>query len=140
MKHLRVVSRRFFAGVVSIFLLVFTLQIASGQNPCPPQAGVRTSNPNFPGCLPPGGDPFRVLLVLDESGSVAPYETQFENAVKAFANTLASGTTATGEMQMGIVEFSTNAAVGLGMTDVKAPNFITAVNNYLGSGYKPDGR
>jgi hypothetical protein len=124
--------------LTSLFFFSLTIFIF-GQNPCPPVVGQRTTNPEFPGCLPPGGEAFKVLLVLDESGSVGPFESEFENAVRAFANTLSGSVSATGQMQMGIVEFSNSASVGVPLTDVKQANFISNVNNYLNSQYNPSG-
>ena len=119
---------------LSIFLLLISSTHLLAQSPCPPTTGLRTSNPSFPGCLPPGGDPFKVLLVLDESASInfgAGFEGDVENAVRGFANTLAASAQTTGELQMGIVEFSSNAAIGVPMKDVKDANFITTVQTYL---------
>jgi hypothetical protein len=113
---------------------------ATAQSPCPPQSNTRTSNPPFPGCQDPEGEPFRVLLVIDESGSISPSEANtFRNAVEAFATTLAGSFQTAGRVEMGIVEFNDNASVGLPMTDVSANNFVNSVNNYLSNNYNPSG-
>ncbi|MBL7775711.1 MAG: HYR domain-containing protein [Saprospiraceae bacterium] len=135
-----VLNARVRQWALPLFLSFFTFsQTLFSQQPCPPVANQRTENPTFPGCLAPGSRAFRVLLVLDESGSVSPFETQFENAVRAFANTLAGSATATGQMEMGIVEFSDTARIGLAMTDVRSSGFTTAVDNYLAAQYSPAG-
>jgi len=103
-----------------------------------------TPNPMFPGCQAPGGT-LKVLLVLDESGSIgrAPggFEDEVEAAVTSFANALKTGTTGLGKLQMGIVDFSTEAAttIGLPLTDVKELTFSNKVTSYLTSGYIPVG-
>lgn len=92
-------------------------------------------NPMFPGCQAPGG-PFKVMLVLDESGSIrnAPsgFEDEVEAAVTGFASTLAGIVPTTGKLQMGIVEFASGASTPVGLTDVKSGGFLTTVANYLG--------
>lgn len=139
MKNQLLCSKTGLRGLFSS-LFIFTLSaVLFGQSPCPPVSGQRTENPTFPGCLPPGGKVFRVLLVLDESGSVIPFEAQFESAVRAFATTLSTSATATGQMEMGIVEFADDAFVRLAMTDVRSAGFTTAVDNYLATQYSPGG-
>ncbi|MFN0214010.1 MAG: HYR domain-containing protein [Saprospiraceae bacterium] len=91
-------------------------------------------NPPFPGCQAPGGKPFKVLLVLDESGSVnipVVFEPQFEQAVTDFADALEGAFPTTGRMQMGIVEFSDVANIGMAMKDVADPDFEDMVAKYL---------
>lgn len=132
-----------FLAILFVFLLT---ELAKAQitcppnvpNPCPPQLGQLTSNPCFPGCQAPGADPFRVLLVLDESNSIASpspsRESNVEDAVNLFASTLHSTITVPGRVQMGIVEFHTTAATVIPMTDVttSGPGGIVAiVSNYL---------
>ncbi len=125
-KHSFPLSQRL-SGLFSL-LLVFLIS-GHAHSQC---AGV--PNPVFPGCQAPGG-PFKVLLVLDESGSIgnAPggFEDEVENAVTGFANTLAAVVPSTGKMQMGIVEFSNSASTPMGLTDVKSSGFLGAVSNYL---------
>lgn len=122
---------------------------AFSQSPCPPVIGTITSNPGFPGCKAPGGAPFKVLLVLDESASInfgSGFEDEVEMAVTGFASTLAGGVTGPGKMQMGIIEFSDASAPVMSLTDVKAAGFQTAVSNYLNGenisrtpNYEPNG-
>lgn len=119
-----------------IALLVFALSgFLHSQNPCPPVIGTPTTNPDFPGCLAPGSDAFKVLLVLDESGSIgnAPggFEDEFEGAVNLFAQTLKANVTGAGQMQMGIVEFSSSASVVIPLKDVNDANFLSTISNYL---------
>lgn len=134
--------RRSIPLLVFFFSLLFST-VSFGQSPCPPEAGKITSNPGFPGCLPPGSGAFRVILVLDESGSIgtkpAGFEDEVETAVKGFAATLKSGVSGPNEMQMGIVEFATNASFVFPFKDVNDGNFESAVANYLNTGYVPTG-
>ncbi|MEZ4919917.1 MAG: HYR domain-containing protein [Saprospiraceae bacterium] len=127
-------------SILILALSVLCVPIAQSQTPCPSQNGRVTTNPEFPGCLPPGSGAFRVLLVLDESGSMQPVRGQFINAVRGFATTLSSNVSGTGEVQMGIVEFSSSAQIGMNMTDVANSGFISAVNSYLNNGYSPNGQ
>ncbi len=119
-------------GVFS--LIAFLLFSASSLNVNPPVC----DNPTFPGCLPPGSaDVFKVLLVLDESGSMSGDVAEVKETVRAFANTLHDNATGAGQFQMGIVDFNSTASVGMNLTDANPNGFITTVENYLASGYSP---
>lgn len=131
------------------FLANYHVAEIFAQSPCPPSPPaelVRTSNPDFPGCQSAASVNFRILLVLDESNSIATsgQEGTVENAVRNFAGTLHINFPNPGKMQMGIVEFSTAAAEGLPLTDVSSSGFVGAVNTYLTSdgtsapNYDPD--
>lgn len=128
-------SKKWHTQLFLLCLLIFFVTPLSAQIPCPPVSGQRTTNPTFPGCLPPGSSTFNVLLVLDESGSIgqapAGFEDEMENAVRAFANTLSGNVGGPGEMRLGIVEFSSGASIPLGLKDVKDANFIETVEKYL---------
>ena len=132
-----------FFGLLIFITLIFSSEMAFGQNPfpCPPQTNVRTTNPDFPGCKAPGGRPFNVLLVLDESGSIsnAGATNTVRAAVNGFANILHSGTTGTGKIRLGIVEFSDVAQTGVAMTDVASGSFISTVSSYMSTGYTANG-
>lgn len=129
------------SGFLTMLLVVTVSFIAQGQ-PCPPPLNV-TPNPSFPGCKAPGGPPFRVLLILDESGSIsAGAATMVRTAVKDFAMTLTNASASTGKFEMGIIEFESTAKNALQpdvMLDVKSPAFLTKIQNYLSSGYSPSG-
>jgi hypothetical protein len=117
-----------------LLLTMLSLNVTAQANPnCP-------DNPDFPGCLPPGSaDVFKVLLVLDESGSMIGNTAQVRNTINDFATTLHNNATSTGEFELGIVEFSTSASVGLTMTDVRASNFLSQVSTYANTQYNPSG-
>lgn len=125
-------------------LLVFAIALLCAQTAHAQPCEGALNPPNPPMCQPPG-NVFKVLLVLDESGSIAfppGFEDEVETAVDSFAAILNRKTPAAGRMQMGIVEFSTNASTPVPMIDVKASNFISTVKNYLynfdGSGGNPN--
>ncbi|MBL7825601.1 MAG: HYR domain-containing protein [Saprospiraceae bacterium] len=123
-----------------LLLVTFASRLSlSAQSPCPPQTGVVTSNPVFPGCQAPGGGPFRVLLILDESGSISPSTAMVEAAVRGFANILHTQTDANGKVEMGIVDFASSAANSFVIRDVKPNSFMTDIDNYLGANYSPAG-
>jgi uncharacterized protein YegL len=123
---------------------VLTAATAVAQR-CPPNPIAVTPNPTFPGCKAPGGPAFKVLLVLDESGSIATVgaTNTMKNAVRDFAEKLRDFTDAPGKLELGIIEFANSAQNALPppntLVDVKAGNFMTLVNNYLDSGYSPSG-
>ncbi len=125
--------------LVLLFAFVFSFPLSAQ---CPVEVTPNVApNPGFPGCRAPGGPPFKVLLVLDESGSIndpVPHEAEVEKAVTDFANALSGGASGLGVMQMGIIEFSTGPAVTVvPLTDVKkstAPSFGTIISSYLGNG------
>jgi len=121
---------------------VFAVSALSLAQPCQPPLNV-TPNPAFPGCKAPGGPAFKVLLILDESGSISPSAANMvRNAVRGFANTLNAAATATGQFEMGIIEFADAANNALHpdlMLDVKGPNFTNRIQNYLNTGYQPSG-
>lgn len=121
---------------MSIILALSSTVATYAQSPCPPRPGselVRTSNPDFPGCQAAANVSFHILLVLDESASIASagQEGTVENAVRNFATILHSNFTTSGKMEMGIVEFSSSASEGLPLTDVSTGGFTGAVNAYL---------
>ena len=125
------------------FLFVLSLnEVAFGQTapfPCPPrpkQELIRTSNPEFPGCRTSSGKSFKVLLVLDESYSIADagQEPIVEAAVVDFANTLHANFSTPGKMEMGIMEFSDGAGDGVFMADVSSSSFTGTVGTYLSGG------
>lgn len=132
--------------LVLISLFTCTLLVAQDPEPCPPVDMKRTTNPEFPGCLSPADVKFRILLVLDESYSIASagQEGTVEGAVNNFASTLRSNFPTAGKMEMGIVDFSDNAFEGVAMTDVASGGFLGLVSSYLtadGTGnpnYNPD--
>jgi len=133
-------------GLVTCLSLLLALSISGivqGQNPfpCPPGANIRTTNPDFPGCKAPGGRSFNVLLVLDESGSInsAGATNTVRAAVNGFASILHSGTSGTGKIKMGVVEFSDVSQTGVPMTDVALGSFTTTVSSYMSSGYTANG-
>ena len=117
-------------------LLFFTLNLnISAQNACP--------NPDFPGCQAPGGEVFKVLLVLDESGSIDDDPNTpplIRETVQRFADTLHANSSATSQFKMGIAEFSSTARVGVAMKDVSNTAFLKEVNEYLANEYLPGGR
>ena len=115
------------------------------QQPCPPVTDCRSENPEFPGCQPPN-NLLNVLLVLDESSSIASFhaEPDVEAAVLDFANTLHSNFTTANRVKLRIIEFSDNANDAVPLTDVSAANFVSNISNYLtadgtaSANYDPD--
>ncbi len=136
-------SKTSLIGCLSFLLSLAISGTLVGQNPfpCPPVANIRTTNPDFPGCKAPGGRSFNVLLVLDESGSInsAGATNTVRAAVNGFASILHGGTTSTGKIRMGIVEFSDIAQTGVPVTDVALGSFTTTVSNYMSTGYTANG-
>lgn len=130
--------------LTGIFVLCSFMSLF-GQTPCPPQSGGLTLNPAFPGCQRATGtnDAFKVVLVLDESGSIgnARAEDEVETAVRGFASSLEGGATANGQLELAIVEFSSSARIAFNFTDVfnNGTGISTLVNNYLNNNYFPLG-
>ncbi len=129
------------ASLFSAFLVLGIAAFSQAQ-PCAPALNV-TPNPAFPGCKAPGGPPFRVLLILDKSGSISnTAAAMVRTAVKDFAMTLTNATSTTGKFEMGIIDFETNARNALQpdvMIDVKNPGFSGKIQTYLNTGYVPGG-
>ncbi len=145
-------SNQLLASLLTAVLVLLFVGGSQGQTPCPPEPlnkGIRTSNPEFPTCQPPGLKPFRVLLVLDESGSIndpVEHEGEVEAAVLGFANALSTAASGLGKVELGIIEFSDGATSVVALTDVKkvtVPSFGTIISNYLsdagvGQHYNPN--
>jgi uncharacterized repeat protein (TIGR01451 family) len=77
-----------------------------------------------------------VMLVLDESTSI---ETSgATDTVRAAARAFLTGLSGTGST-VGIVDFSTNAALAVPYTTVTTNSIATVFNPYLQNGYRPNG-
>ncbi len=129
--------------LTSIFLLC-SFMPSFGQGPCPPEGNTLTVNPDFPGCQRGGNnDAFKIVLVLDESGSIANSgsEGDVETAVRGFVSSLEGSASANGQLELAIVEFSSFAQVALNFTDVfnNGAGISTVIDNYLATGYSPAG-
>ncbi len=137
--------------MLAIALLLFygVGHYATAQDLCnPPSLNQTAPNPDFPGCQAASDESFKVILVLDESGSIRGRGAigQVEAAVIDFALTLSNAASDPGELELALVEFSAfgdgrpndaSAAIGLPLTDVKDAGFLPAVQSYLTTGYNP---
>lgn len=116
----------------SLFCIICCILLSvpvNGQASCP--------NPVFPTCQPPRDQAFKVLLILDESGSVLEVEATFEGAVKEFARALNQRVAKEGQFEMGIVEFNRKASFAMPFIDVKQGDFRSQVDRYLDIDFNP---
>lgn len=119
-------SNQLLAGFLTSIFLLLLVGVSQGQ-PC---TGVLNNNPpNPPMCQPPGTI-FKVLLVIDESGSIGNepggFEDEVEDGVLKFAEALAGK-----PMELGIVEFNTIATIVLPLTNASGGGFVEGVKAYL---------
>ena len=140
MKHPKWISQLNHVAMFVAAVLLFGMNSVSAQSPCPPNPNQTTSNPTFPGCLPPGSGTFKILLVLDESGSIGSHANQVRQAVSGFADGLHNSVNGSGEIEFGIVEFASGASLKMGLRDVNPNSFMTAVQDYLNNQYSPNGQ
>lgn len=92
------------------------------------------NNPEFPGCKAAGRDALKVVIVIDESGSITDLQKQkVKEAIKSFATTLASKATAPKQFMLSLVAFNSQARTLFPFSDVKASNFNSQINNVVNS-------
>ncbi|MBP6812150.1 MAG: HYR domain-containing protein [Saprospiraceae bacterium] len=118
-------SKQSLTGLLTVVLFFLFNAVSQGQ-PCEGAQNPESS----PLCQPPG-NPFKVLLVLDESGSISGLENKVEAAVDSFAAILHRKSPALGKIFMGIVEFNHDDANPIAVMDVKPLTFISTVKDYL---------
>ena len=118
-------SNQSLTGMLTVTLFFLFVAVSHGQ-PC-----IGDLNPPSSPLCQPTADPFKILLVLDESGSIGGSENKVEAAVDSFAAILNRKSPGAGKFFMGIVEFDNANSNPIPVMDVKAATFVSTVKDYL---------